>query len=534
MTAAHESLALRVDGGLERALDQTTLARLESAQLLHFLGGRRWFGAKGRVFRSARVAGVAPLGAAMGSAAITRIEVEVDNGEPLHYQLPLIVRSRSGDGAPSPSTPVLARVESGSESGLLIDAVDDQAFRLALARAFARGGSFGSGDLRWVIEPLANSDTLALDRVTSTRVGSAEQSNSSIIIGEEAILKLFRRLEPGENPDVEISRFLSAHTGFRGTPALLGTIRLEQGSGTATAGMLQRFLKASTDAWSHALSTLRPYLASPANREIPIPFAEEAREIGRVTRELHEALASGATGSEFAAERATASDIGQWAAATRASIASAFEVLRRRTAGEGGASALDQHATEVARALLQRRAAIDARVDEIESTLAKKGGDDAGSRIRHHGDYHLGQLLRTSDGRFIVIDFEGEPARPLEERRRKASPLRDVAGMLRSFAYAAASAAMEVGGVGTNAVLETRAARWERDVRQRFLDAYLAAAPHPAGNGAVPQLLPRGGDHTLHLLTLFEIDKMFYELSYELDNRPSWAWIPMRGIARLL
>ena len=154
-----------------------------------------------------------------------------------------------------------------------------------------------------------------------------------------------------------------------------------------------------------------------------------------------------------------------------------------------------------------------------------------GRLIRHHGDYHLGQVLRASDGRFMVIDFEGEPARPLEERRRKASPLRDVAGMIRSFAYAAASATMEAGGVGTSAVIETRAARWERDVRQRFLDAYLA--PPSAGDGAIPHLLPGSAEDTLHLLTLFEIEKMFYELSYEIDNRPNWAWIPMRGIARL-
>ncbi len=522
MTAASESLTLRVDGGLERALEPATLARLESAQLLRFLGGRRWFGAKGRALRSARIDAVAPLGAAMESAVVARVEVSAGDGELLHYQLPLMVRAEERGARSSP--PVLARVESGSESGVLIDALDDPAFRLALARAFARGGSFGASDLRWVIEPVAGSGAPSFGEATATRVGAAEQSNSSIIIGKEAILKLFRRLEPGENPDVEIGRFLAAHTRFRNTPALLGTMRLEGASSAATAGMLQRFLPASTDAWSHALSTLRPYLTSPANRELPISFTDEARDLGRVTRQLHEALASGPADSGFTLERATVSDVEGWASATRGSIAAGFDLLRDRVAA---GSELDRHALGMARALLERQAATAARVEEIEEAL----GDDLGARIRHHGDYHLGQVLRASDGRFMVIDFEGEPARPLEQRRRKASPLRDVAGMLRSFAYAAASATMEAGGVGTSAVIETRAARWERDVRQRFLDAYLA--PPSAGDGAVPHLLPDSAEDTLHLLTLFEIEKMFYELSYEIDNRPNWAWIPMRGIARL-
>jgi maltose alpha-D-glucosyltransferase/alpha-amylase len=161
-------------------------------------------------------------------------------------------------------------------------------------------------------------------------------------------------------------------------------------------------------------------------------------------------------------------------------------------------------------------------VDEIVNTIR----GDAGRAIRIHGDYHLGQVLRTARDDFMIIDFEGEPARPLAERREKASPLRDVAGMLRSFAYAAATLGMEEKSldVGTR---EVRIGRWERDVREAFLRGYLR-------NDGKSKILPSDTEHTRSLLRLFETEKAFYELAYELNNRPQWTWIPMRGIAKLL
>ncbi|MGI9077283.1 MAG: alpha-amylase, partial [Gemmatimonadaceae bacterium] len=154
---------------------------------------------------------------------------------------------------------------------------------------------------------------------------------------------------------------------------------------------------------------------------------------------------------------------------------------------------------------------------------------DAGLSIRHHGDFHLGQVLRAADGEWIIIDFEGEPTRPLAARRALHSPLRDVAGMQRSFAYAASSGATEVGGLGADARVESRAARWERDARAAFLEGYFGSSPVPHVQG----LLPDSRESATALLTLFEVEKVFYELDYELNNRPSWAWIPLRGIAKL-
>ncbi|HEX4684001.1 MAG TPA: hypothetical protein VH277_14880, partial [Gemmatimonadaceae bacterium] len=176
-----------------------------------------------------------------------------------------------------------------------------------------------------------------------------------------------------------------------------------------------------------------------------------------------------------------------------------------------------------AEALLGRKDHFLGWIDEINDYL----GDDVGVRIRVHGDYHLGQVLRTASNDFMIIDFEGEPSRSLEERREKTSPLRDVAGMLRSFAYAAASLGMDAGKRIDPRTREIRMARWERDVRLAFLEGYLSA------NDEDSDILPEDQSHIKQLIALFEAEKAFYELAYELNNRPAWAWIPMRGISKL-
>jgi maltose alpha-D-glucosyltransferase/alpha-amylase len=240
-----------------------------------------------------------------------------------------------------------------------------------------------------------------------------------------------------------------------------------------------------------------------------------------VTRALHEALSSDEDDAAFAPAFATDDDVQRWGGEALARLDEAMRLLEVR------AGALEGAAQSHGRALLQRRSALEDRVRELADEVREAG--DPGMRIRHHGDYHLGQVLRTVEGRWMIIDFEGEPARPLAERRARHSPLRDVAGMLRSFAYAAASGAMAVGGLGRDPQLEIRAARWEREAREGFLGGYLAE--HGA---AADALLPSTANGTTALLSLFEAEKLFYELAYELDNRPAWAWIPLRGIAKLL
>jgi maltose alpha-D-glucosyltransferase/alpha-amylase len=301
--------------------------------------------------------------------------------------------------------------------------------------------------------------------------------------------------------------------------------------------MLQEFLPKSADAWRYALDRGRPYFEAAQDAEPRNAFVPEAERLGTITRELHDTLGRGTAGGgggdvEFARQRVTREHLTRWAASASEWVTRALTLLERQL----GAKALPKERAAEAAALVRRRDQFLRDMNEIVETV----GGDAGCAIRIHGDYHLGQVLRTASDDFMIIDFEGEPARTLAERRQKASPLRDVAGMLRSFAYAAATLGMEAKKLDMP-TRELRIGRWERDTRQAFLRGYLAGG---AGSGRVPaaggrvdadvEILPSDAEHTRVLLRLFETEKAFYELAYELNNRPDWVWIPLRGIAKLM
>ena len=504
-------------GAQGRVLTRETLEAMDAEAVTRFLLGRRWFGAKGGKPAGARFREVIPLPWDGGRMAITTIEVTLGADRIERYQVPLSYLPHAAtEGAGAPRA-VLASVDGG---GVIVDAVEDPRFLEGLAEALINGAVFEGEGVRWVFEPLGD----AASRLTGQRpkVGSAEQSNTSIIFGDRAILKLFRRLEVGENPDVEIGRFLTTRTQFTGTPALLGTIRLEGRTGSSVAGILQHFVRGSGDAWGYTLDSARRDLARVEESETVPAFVEDARELGRVTRELHDALASDATHPEFAPQPARPADVHRWGLAARTSIDEGLALLESRM----GHASLPDEAEAAARVLLRRRDEFPALIAEIEAEVR----EDAGALIRHHGDYHLGQVLRTPDGEFKIIDFEGEPARPISERRARHCPLRDVSGMLRSFAYASATAAtdtLKAAGKLPRGLVDVRAGRWQRDVRKAFLAGYLA------GGSAGPRFLPARRTAVSSLISLFEIEKVFYELKYELNNRPDWVWIPLRGIARL-
>ena len=504
---------------LADALEPNELAKLGTVELAEFLLSKRWFGAKAGKPSSVRVRDVIalPWGGEGGRFAIARLEVVTEGASDAKtYQLPLCVRGDAELGDRKPKS-ILATVVAKEEEGLLFDAVEDGAFLRALADAIERGGEFGSGRSRWVIETLSAAP-LVVPASAAIRVGSVEQSNTSVILGEEAILKLFRRLETGPNPDVELTRFLTIDAEFPHTPSLLGVVRFEDGGTPTIAGMLQEYLAKSVDAWAYALSRARPYFQSPKDREVANPFLADAERLGSVTRALHDALAKG-TGPDLAPEPASPALVEQWAARAKDWVRDGLALLDRQLR----ARALPKERAAEADALAKRADRYLGTIDEILNSIR----GDAGLAIRIHGDYHLGQVLRTASDDFMIIDFEGEPARSLAERREKASPLRDVAGMLRSFAYASATLGMEAKSldVGTR---ELRIGRWERDTRDAFMRGYLGADEKVRG------ILPSDPAHTYALLKLFETEKAFYELAYELNNRPDWAWIPMRGIAKLL
>jgi predicted trehalose synthase len=311
----------------------------------------------------------------------------------------------------------------------------------------------------------------------------AEQSNSSVVFGDELVLKVFRRLEPGVNPELEMLRFLSARE-FPNIAALAGWYEYSGELMHATLGVLQEFVGEARDGWQLALDD-------------PAGLLTRVGELGTATGEMHSVLASDLDDPAFCPEEPS------------------NEALSLLTA------TIDEQIERVFLDLPPDNPALEpimGRAEEVRERLRLMSHVGIGGRlIRHHGDYHLGQTL-LSDARWIILDFEGEPARSLLERRRKRSPLRDVAGMLRSFAYAASASRLLRGVPAPEG--------WEDQAREAFLEAYLEAVD--------PSLLPAGRPATEKLLQIFELEKAVYELRYELNNRPDWVPIPVAGIARLL
>jgi maltose alpha-D-glucosyltransferase/alpha-amylase len=468
------------------------MAESSQANLLAFLRRQRWFGAKGGAPSDARILDSVVVPWGDGRFAIARVAVKVGDADQC-YQLAI------------------------DTDGSRLDVTDDEAFRRGLVDALQRGASSETNGLRWVAEPTPGTSPIG---DTATRLGSAEQSNTSIIAGDRAIIKLFRMLRPGIHPDVEVTRFLTTRAGFANTPRLLGEASLEKGGEVMTAAMMQELVPGASDAWSYALERGRPYFAAPKGRDVPNAFVDDARRLGEITRAMHDALASDDEDPAFAPEDVEPEDLDRWAHRAQQMIRDSVALLEHAiTTPEFPKERLAE-----AQALVRRRDHYLGWINEIDDTI----GDDVGLRIRVHGDYHLGQVLRSSSREFMVIDFEGEPSRSLAERREKTSALRDVAGMLRSFGYAAATLAMSVERSHDMATREIRVGRWERDVRAAFLDGYLTS-----GNDDDAGFLPEDPKHVRQLITLFEAEKAFYELAYELNNRPSWAWIPMRGITKL-
>jgi predicted trehalose synthase len=325
-----------------------------------------------------------------------------------------------------------------------------------------------------------------LPQAGAPRAVGAEQSNSSIVFGDGLILKVFRRVEPGINPDLEISRFLTER-GFEHTPALHGWYEIEGRAIDATLGVLQRFVPAAVDGWELALDALCSE---------PDAFLDRVGRLGQVVGRMHAVLGSDASDPAFAPDEPSVEAIGLLTATIDEEIERIFLELADRAEAEP----------------------IAGRGEEVRDHLRLLTQVAVGGRvIRHHGDLHLGQTL-WSDEDWLVLDFEGEPARPIAERRRKRSPLRDVAGMLRSFAYAASAIELQRGVSAPEG--------WEERAREAFLDGYMSSVDL--------SLLPPGQSASEQLLAIFELEKAVYELRYELNNRPDWVKIPVAGILRLL
>jgi maltose alpha-D-glucosyltransferase / alpha-amylase len=510
-----------------------------------YLRRSRWFGGKARRMKSASIVEAVQL--ANGDAyrvAVVRV-VYIDETPEL-YAVPLTCAFDGAAGAAQPAPEsVLARVRSDERSGVLFDATADAGFALLLIELIARRRKLPTAGGRLVATP-----TRALKALRGEGSGltpsvlKGEQSNTSIVYGDKMILKLFRRIEEGLNPDLEVGRYLTERVSFPNTPDVAGMLSFERTNGeTASLAILRAYVANQGDAWRYTLSTLPAYfehaliappdevddarsLVALAHAEIPADaqrliagYLPTVALLGQRTAEFHCALAARSDDPAFAPEAFSVLYQRSLYQGMRTRARHALKFLRTRQRSISAA------ARPLASEVLGLESAIDKRLRGITAQKL------AASRIRCHGDYHLGQVLYTGKD-FVIVDFEGEPARSLSERRIKRSPLRDVSGMLRSFHYAVYTAWSDpsVGAVvrpEDQERLRPAARYWYRWVSAAFLRAYLAGVAGTA-------LLPKGDADLNLMIDVYMLDKALYEVEYELNNRPDWVHVPLLGISDLM
>ena len=373
------------------------------------------------------------------------------------------------------------------------------------------------------------------------RMMGVEQSNTSIIFDDRLVMKIFRKLEGGINPDLEVTRFLVERAGFRSVPALAGWLDYTSADGEthAVAGVFE-FVPNGGDAWSVALKALDRYLSA-ASRSAADPETVTGREavrrmageffpaierLGETTARMHLALASADDDPDFAPETIGEDDVQRAIEGFRKQVDTVLHDLGRQLEAIPGAfsASLREPLREVVRSAPDLRH----RAEDLRALR------DETVKVRIHGDYHLGQVLRGSQNapggsEWYVLDFEGEPAKPLADRRSKQTVLRDVAGMLRSFNYAVRMASHEyrTDDLRVRMSLDRWAHAWETEARSLFLNAYVRTA---AGS----RIIPRDPDVLARALAVFELEKAVYELGYEMNNRPDWLWVPVEGIRAIL
>ncbi|MDX1600630.1 MAG: maltose alpha-D-glucosyltransferase [Anaerolineales bacterium] len=517
-----------------------------------YLKAQRWFGGKGQEVRSTQLRDVVTVDYEAGEGRICLVEVEYRDADAETYLVPLVFASgeRAVEIARHAPGAVLAwvRAHGDAPDGVLFDALREGPFDQELLQAVAKRRNWKGekGELAGRRMPEFKSLYGDGERLEAN-VLRAEQSNSAVTFGDRLLLKLFRRIEPGPNPDLEIGLFLTKH-GFEHVPRVGGALEYDGGQdGRSTVAILQEYIASEGDAWSYTLDELgRAYERVLTRRKEegldppPVPagddlkraqeatpelvsewvstYLDTARLLGRRTAELHLALASNGDDPDFAPESLTKLRLRAVYQSMRSSSRRTLQSLRR-TLDE-----LPENSGELAQEVVQR----EDNLMQAFQALSTAAIDAC--VIRCHGDYHLGQVLYTGKD-FVIIDFEGEPARPLSERRIKRSPLRDVAGMIRSFDYAAYSALRggDGGGVRPEDIefLTPWARSWSRWVAATFLGAYLEAA-----EGAV--FLPEDQDTLRIMLRAYLLDKAVYEINYEMNNRPEWLDVPLRGLIGLL
>jgi maltose alpha-D-glucosyltransferase / alpha-amylase len=547
--SARELPELRVSGAWTESLRARGRGTLEDV-LPGYLRERRWFGGKARTIKSARVQDAIPLDNTGTGVFLSMVNVEYTEGNPETYAIPLAFASGEHAGHLLEHSPqaALARLRiRGGDDGVLFDALFEPAVAemflnlVGRRRRIRSNGNQLVGNTTRTFRQIMQS----ADGPLPPRISGAEQSNTSIIYGQEFILKLFRKLEPGINPDLEIGRFLTSH-GFEHSPPIAGWLEYQGAHREPmSVGILLQYVHNEGDAWAFTQDALSRFFdrvvtqhETPEYEELSTDnllrlsredppdkaheffdtYLDEVWLLGKRTAEMHMLLASETANPDFAPEQFTTFSQRSIYQSMRTSTRQAMQSLRRAR------RRLPEETMQLADEVLAVETDIE---DRMRAMIQRRVN---GIRARTHGDYHLGQVLFTGKD-FMIIDFEGEPARSIGERRLKRPPLRDVAGMLRSFHYAAYAAMFTQlqGGIireEDTEQLEPWIRYWYVWVASSYLKGYLETA-----SGSI--VVPEKEDDLDLLLDLHMLEKAVYELTYELNNRPGWIGIPLQGIRDL-
>jgi maltose alpha-D-glucosyltransferase/alpha-amylase len=523
-----EFVTLVVADGWQTALAGRNKAIFERDALKRYLPMRRWYGAKDAVLKEVEVTAAVPMGSGGEGWLLSFLEARFDSKAPAQrYFLPLAMEWREVHTfAQDRINFTLAKIRKGPKGGALFEGVQDERFTLAVVDAVRRGATLEHPAGRIEFRPTRAMAERAVPATPAVRALTVEQSNSSILVEDYLVLKFYRRLATGVHPDVEMGRFLTDVAGFANAPPLLGAVELIDAKGEPTAlACLHAFIRNQGDGWSHTRAYLERYLdevavlpaGDVAARKDPHAVnLAQMRKLGERTAELHKALCPAEAEPDFKPEPLIETDVKKFQRQVGKDARAALDALaaRRKT--------LSPEAAEYAEKLLAKRKEV---LDRIEAPLAFGNGV---MKTRFHGDYHLGQVV-VAQNDFYILDFEGEPRRPLAERRAKHTPLKDVAGMLRSFDYAAwAALDHETKDYpDRRSLLRPHVLAWRDQASAVFLAGYretLAGTPcYPADEPAAKGLLK-----------LAMLEKLFYEIGYELANRPAWVWIPLAGANDLL
>jgi len=512
---------LVVTDGWRSLLDGRSKSVLERDVLPAFLASRRWYAERGS-WPTTHILGALPLGAADAELGMVLLEAK-GRRETANYLLPLTIKWTRFD--PEQQNPnALAAVRRGPREGSLLDAMADARFATLLLENLRVARRIEADHRRLEFSPTGrfpDEGTLAVQDVHAV---DTEQSNTTVLVGADYVIKLFRRLEPGLNPEIEVGRFLTETVSFPHIPPLLGSVEIEQDGARSAVAVVHGFVQNQGDAWTVTNAYLDRFVEeqrlltaeAAGHSDEEAAYLRRMEQVGRRVAELQIALASRDDIVDFAPAPIAAEDVRSWTEELLRRARRTFEDLARRR------SEFSEHDRQLVDALLACREALPTRLRELlpENVAAMK--------IRHHGDFHLGQMLIVKDD-VAIIDFEGEPRRSIEDRRRKAPAARDVAGLMRSIDYSATAALERAlkSAPDEHGKLARALEGWREHSAAAFIAAYRSTLTDA-------RLWPQSVEAADSLLDFFLLEKAFYEIEYELAHRPDWLRVPLAGTWRIL